>query len=182
MASNFGPRLQRWVGLNPTIDVHEVRQSVVASRPWPTGKGICTPPVCNQATFVLNLCVKLSRADQSNQFMVCCEPLMSCLIVFHVKKNCNILCWNVWGLNATTRRDSVRNMISTSGATLVCLQEIKIANWTPRLVRDTPSPNFANNYTTLPAQGVGGGILLAANEHFFTLHTPTSRLTLYRLI
>jgi hypothetical protein len=63
-------------------------------------------------------------------------------------------------------------MISTSGATLVCLQEIKIANWTPRLVRDTLSPNFANNYTTLPAQGVGGGILLAANEHFFTLHTP----------
>jgi endonuclease/exonuclease/phosphatase (EEP) superfamily protein YafD len=28
---------------------------------------------------------------------------------------------------------------------------------------------FANNFTTLPAQGVRGGILLAANEHFFTL-------------
>jgi hypothetical protein len=59
--------------------------------------------------------------------------------------------------------------VSAAGATIVCLQETKIANWTTRLVRDTLGPLFANNFTTLPAQGVRGGILRAANEHFFTL-------------
>jgi exonuclease III len=84
-------------------------------------------------------------------------------------KNCNVLCWNVDGLNAAARRDSVRVAVSATGATIVCLQETKIANWTTRLVRDTLGPLFANNFTTLPAQVVHGGILLEANEHFFGL-------------
>jgi hypothetical protein len=38
-------------------------------------------------------------------------------------------------------------------------------------VRDTLGPLFANNFTTLPAQRVRRGILLAANEQFFMLQT-----------
>lgn len=92
------------------------------------------------------------------------------------QKNCNILCWNVRGLNARARRDSIRNAVLATGATIVCLQETKIEHWTPSLVRDTLGPNFANSYTTLPAMGGRGGILLAANELFFSLqnhHTTT---------
>lgn len=85
------------------------------------------------------------------------------------QKNCNVLCWNVRGLNARARRDSVRNTISAAGATIVCLRETKIAHWTPSLVRETLGPNFVNSYTTLPATGVRGGILLAVDEQFFSL-------------
>jgi exonuclease III len=85
------------------------------------------------------------------------------------QKNCDILCWNVRGLNAAARRDSIRNMVATSGATIVCLQETKLAVWTTKLIRDTLGPSFVNNYITLPAIGVRGGILLAANEQFFSL-------------
>lgn len=51
----------------------------------------------------------------------------------------------------------------------MCLQETKIAHWTPSLVRETLGPNFVNSYTTLPATGVRGGILLAVDEQFFSL-------------
>lgn len=85
------------------------------------------------------------------------------------QKDCNILCWNVRGLNSAARRASTRNVVSALGATIVCLQETKIATWTARLVTDALGPNFANNFTTLPADGVRGGILLAANENLFTL-------------
>lgn len=84
------------------------------------------------------------------------------------QKNCNILCWNVPGLNASARRDCVRNAVVAAGATIV-LQETKIANWSPRLVRDALGPNFVNSFATLPANGVRGGILLAVNAHFFSL-------------
>lgn len=85
------------------------------------------------------------------------------------QNNCNILCWNVRGLNSASRRASTRNTVLSSGATSVCLQETKISLWTPSLVGETLGSNFAKNYTMLPANGVRGGILLAANEHYFQL-------------
>lgn len=79
-------------------------------------------------------------------------------------KNCNIMCWNVRGLNDGTKRASVRNQIVTSGATVVCLQETKIANWTPSLINETVGRDLAQNTIVLPAVGASGGVLLAASE------------------
>jgi exonuclease III len=45
-------------------------------------------------------------------------------------RNCNILFWNVRGLNDGAKRATVRNQIISSGAMVVCLQETKISNWT----------------------------------------------------
>jgi hypothetical protein len=39
-------------------------------------------------------------------------------------------CWNVRGLNAAAQRATVRNTVISTGATIVCLQETKIAHWT----------------------------------------------------
>lgn len=101
------------------------------------------------------------------------------------QKNCNVLCWNVRGLNAAASRASVRTSVQSSGATIVCLQETKINQWTSRLVSETLGPNFASNYAALPAIGTRGGILIAANEKFFTLdadfttdHTISSNITM----
>ena len=65
-------------------------------------------------------------------------------------KDCNILCWNARGLNDGAKRASVRNQISSSGATLVCLQETKITTWTSSLLLDTVGTGMAQNAAFLP--------------------------------
>lgn len=87
-------------------------------------------------------------------------------------KNCNIICWNVRGLNDAVKRASVRNQIATSGATIVCLQETKIANWTQMLVNETVGADLAQNAVALPSSRASGGILLAASQRFFSLGHP----------
>jgi exonuclease III len=82
------------------------------------------------------------------------------------------MCWNVRGLNDGAKRASVRSQIISSGATVVCLQETKISNWTHNLLVDTVGADMASNAVSLPAVGVCGGILVAASERFFTLTQP----------
>jgi hypothetical protein len=53
------------------------------------------------------------------------------------RSDCKILCWNVRGLNGAARRASVRNLISSSGASVVCLQETKISQWNDFLLKET---------------------------------------------
>jgi hypothetical protein len=89
-------------------------------------------------------------------------------------RNCNILCWNVRGLNDGAKRVIVRNQIISSGATVVCLQETKISNWTHSLLVDTVGTDMANNVVFLPLVGVCGGILIAALEHFFHSNSTIS--------
>jgi exonuclease III len=35
----------------------------------------------------------------------------------------NILCWNVWGLNACSHHDLVRELVGSEHISLICLQE-----------------------------------------------------------
>jgi hypothetical protein len=72
-------------------------------------------------------------------------------------KNCNIICWNVRGLNDGAKRASVRNQIISSGATVVCLQETKIGNWTHTLITETVGGDLAQNVVVLPSAGASGG-------------------------
>lgn len=85
-------------------------------------------------------------------------------------KDCNLLCWNVRGLNDAAKRSSVRNQIVTSGATIVCLQETKVAVWTHSWIVETVGTDLAQDVITLPFVGTAGGILLAASERFFRLY------------
>jgi exonuclease III len=87
-------------------------------------------------------------------------------------KNCNLLWWNVRGLNDGAKRASVRNQIIATGATIVCFQETKISSWTRNLLVDTVGIEMANNVLFLPSMGASGGILIAAAERFFTLSHP----------
>jgi hypothetical protein len=54
--------------------------------------------------------------------------------------------------------------ILSTVATIVCLQETKIAPWTYIPLIDTVGPDMASNAVWLPSLGVCGGILLAASE------------------
>jgi hypothetical protein len=84
-------------------------------------------------------------------------------------KDCNLLCWNVRGLNDGAKQASVRTQIIATGATIVCLQETKISTWTRGLLVDTVGVDLAANVAFLPSVGVCGGILIAASECYLSL-------------
>ncbi|CAD6239585.1 unnamed protein product [Miscanthus lutarioriparius] len=83
--------------------------------------------------------------------------------------NCQILNWNVRGLNDGARQDSVCEFVRTTAATIVCLQETKMQVMDHNVVRRTVGPKFVNSYTVLPAEQTRGGVFLAVNEDYFDL-------------
>jgi exonuclease III len=83
--------------------------------------------------------------------------------------NCQLLNWNVRGLNDGARQDSVSELVRTTGATIVCLQETKMQVMDHNVVRRTVEAKFVNSYIALPAEQTRGGVFLAVNEDFFDL-------------
>jgi exonuclease III len=81
--------------------------------------------------------------------------------------NCIIFSWNVRGLNGHAKRESVRRTILCTGASIVCLQETKISNWSNVLLKETVGTKLANQTFHLPSLGTSGRILIAANLDFF---------------
>jgi hypothetical protein len=82
---------------------------------------------------------------------------------------CTVFSWNVRGLNNPAKRESVRQTISSTGATIVCLQETKIMNWTNELLKETVGSKLANQTLHLPSQGASGGIIIASDADFFDM-------------
>lgn len=83
--------------------------------------------------------------------------------------NCQILNWNVRGLNEGARQDAVNELVRSTGATIVCLQETKMQLLDQNVVARTVGTKFVNSFAVLPAEQTRGGILLAVNEDFFDL-------------
>jgi exonuclease III len=73
--------------------------------------------------------------------------------------NENIMIWNVHGLNARARRNSVREFVMQKRVFILCLQETKMDVVTPSLVNEMQGPLF--DYCFLPSVGLSGGIILA---------------------
>ncbi|PNT67681.1 hypothetical protein BRADI_3g30448v3, partial [Brachypodium distachyon] len=69
-----------------------------------------------------------------------------------------LLVWNVRGQNCRARHSGVRTIVSSSGASIVCLQETKLSVVTTNLVMDALGADF-DDYFCLLATGTRGGIL-----------------------
>jgi exonuclease III len=76
------------------------------------------------------------------------------------------------GIKRRAKRASVRNQIISSGATVICLQETKIANWTHTLLVETVGNDMAQNMAYLPSIGTSGGVLIAASDRYFQVDNP----------
>ena len=72
-------------------------------------------------------------------------------------------------MNDGARQDSVNELVRTTGATIVCLQETKMQVKDHNVVRRTVGAKFVNSYIALPAEQTRGGVFLAVNEDFFDL-------------
>lgn len=81
--------------------------------------------------------------------------------------NCNIINWNVRGLNSKAKRDVVRETIASSLASVACLQETKLAVIDPSICKEILGSSFDGFYY-LPASQTRGGILLAWNSSSFS--------------
>jgi exonuclease III len=75
-----------------------------------------------------------------------------------------ILIWNVRGLNSTARQDSVRSLVVSSRADIVCIQETKMTAISQRIKLSTLGSDFTG-YITLPSIGANGGIFVAWRRH-----------------
>jgi exonuclease III len=71
-----------------------------------------------------------------------------------------ILIWNVRGLNKIDRRNAVRDVILSSNADIVCLQETKVAILTQQVLLSVFGTVY-DNFVALPAVGTRGGVLVA---------------------
>ena len=72
----------------------------------------------------------------------------------------NILCWNVRGLNSRARQDSVRTLVYSSRADIVCIQETKMSGMSRGSLLSFLGSDFSN-FADLPTVGASGGILIA---------------------
>ncbi|WVZ85170.1 LOW QUALITY PROTEIN: hypothetical protein U9M48_032120 [Paspalum notatum var. saurae] len=72
----------------------------------------------------------------------------------------SILIWNARGLNNKARRNSVREVVLSSKADIVCLQETKVEVMNHFLFSSVFGSEF-DKFAALPASGTRGGVLVA---------------------
>jgi hypothetical protein len=75
-----------------------------------------------------------------------------------------ILIWNVRGLNSRARQDTVRELVLSVKAEIVCLQETKMQSVPRSTIVSMLGSEFAD-YVFLPSEGASGGILVAWKNH-----------------
>ncbi|XBI22307.1 hypothetical protein VPH35_063338 [Triticum aestivum] len=103
--------------------------------------------------------------------------------LFSMDHEPKILIWNVRGLNARARRTAIRSLVVTANASIVCLQETKMALVCSSTVLEALGSEF-DDYVYLPADGTRGGILLAwksrevaISDPEFTSNTLTAKVS-----
>jgi len=69
---------------------------------------------------------------------------------------CNILNWNVRGLNNPARRKVVRDLVSETKAIVVALQETKMEVVDTTIISEVLGQRFEDNFVVLPAAGTRG--------------------------
>ena len=67
---------------------------------------------------------------------------------------------NVQGFNGHARRTGVKSVVDMTGASIVCLQETKLAIVTHSILMETLGADF-DAYFCLPAVDTRGGIIVA---------------------
>lgn len=88
--------------------------------------------------------------------------LISCACFEH-----KILCWNITGLNAEGKWDSLRNKISKCNCDIISIQETKRSSFDLSYIHKF-CPRSFDAFCFLPSVGASGGILVAWRSCFFS--------------
>lgn len=79
----------------------------------------------------------------------------------------NILCWNIRGINAEGKWESLRNKILESNCDIISIQETKREVFDITYIRKFCLVSF-DDFCFLPSVGASGGILVAWKSSVFT--------------
>jgi exonuclease III len=71
----------------------------------------------------------------------------------------NCLDWNIRGITAPRRKNSILDLLAKTHTTIVAFQETKKETFSPSFL-DSISMNKKNSWNFLPAKGTAGGILV----------------------
>ena len=72
--------------------------------------------------------------------------------------NWNVLCWNIRGLNSPKKQLALSNAISTSGWSIICLQESKMQDFNASILKSICPARF-DAFAFIPSLGASGGII-----------------------
>lgn len=71
-----------------------------------------------------------------------------------------VLCWNIRGINAENKWESLRNKIAESNCDIISIQETKRSSFDISYIRNF-YPKAFDAFCFLPSVGASGGILVA---------------------
>lgn len=83
------------------------------------------------------------------------------------------LVWNARGLNSRARRNALRTVVEQHRASIVCIQESKLENYSVSLNCDVTG--FDYDYAFLPASGVAGGAVTSWRRDIWSGSQPSVR-------
>jgi hypothetical protein len=108
----------------------------------------------------------LFRVDYSWGVLLPVGVLSADRVVFHLLSMdpSKILMWNVRGLNSSAHQNSIRELVWSVRADIVCLQETKMVD-VPRSVVLCMLGSDFSEWVSLPSVGASGGILVAWKRH-----------------
>lgn len=82
--------------------------------------------------------------------------LFSSLFGYTMNRPMKVLVWNVRGINSQAKWDAIRDKISESSASIVCLQETKRENFSLEYIRNF-CPRQMDKFEYFPSNGASGG-------------------------
>ena len=84
----------------------------------------------------------------------------------HLNRSWSVLCWNVRGLNAARKWDSVRNKVTDANCEIACFHETKKVSFQPAFIRKILLVSF-DNFLFVPSKGASRGLLVAWKSALF---------------
>lgn len=83
------------------------------------------------------------------------------------KRAINILVWNIHGINSQAKWDALRDKISESAPSIVCLQETKRETFDFSYIKKF-CPRYLNHFEFSASSGASGGLLVIWNASLFS--------------
>jgi exonuclease III len=96
-------------------------------------------------------------------------------------KNWSILCWNIRGLNGRDKHLALRNAITSSGCSVICLQETKKMHFDKAFIKQC-CPSIFDEFVYVPSVGASGGLIIIWQSSMFSgmvMHCTSFALSVY---
>jgi exonuclease III len=79
----------------------------------------------------------------------------------------NILCWNVRGINSSSKWNSIKSIIKEKNCYIICLQEMKREQFDQNYIKNFCTPAF-DKFEFVPSVGMSRGTIVCWKSSRFT--------------